>query len=45
LRTLLCPPLASLRAGRITLAAAPGLGIEPDIAALRSMCERGGAAA
>ena len=40
LRTLLCPPLASLRAGRITLDAAPGLGIEPDIAALRAMCER-----
>lgn len=39
LRTLLCPPLASLSAGRITLGAAPGLGIEPDIAALRVLCE------
>jgi len=45
LRTLLCPPLASLRDGRITLDAAPGLGIEPDIAALRAMCERASAAA
>ena len=45
LRTLLCPPLASLRAGRITLDAAPGLGIEPDIAALRAMCESAGGAA
>jgi len=38
LRTLLCPPLATLRAGRITLDATPGLGIEPDLAALRAMC-------
>jgi len=45
LRTLLCPPLASLRDGRVTLDAAPGLGIEPDIAALRAMCERASAAA
>ena len=45
LRTLLCPPLASLRDGRIALDAAPGLGIEPDIAALRAMCERASAAA
>jgi L-alanine-DL-glutamate epimerase-like enolase superfamily enzyme len=45
LRTLLCPPLARLRAGRITLDAAPGLGIEPDIAALRAMCESAGTAA
>ena len=45
LRTLLCPPLASLRAGRITLDAAPGLGIEPDIVALRTMCERASTAA
>jgi L-alanine-DL-glutamate epimerase-like enolase superfamily enzyme len=45
LRTLLCPPLASLRAGRITLDAAPGLGIEPDIVALRAMCERASTAA
>ena len=45
LRTLLCPPLASLRAGRITLDAASGLGIEPDIAALRAMCESPGTSA
>jgi len=45
LRTLLCPPLASLRAGRITLDAAPGLGIEPDIAASRAMCDDASTAA
>ena len=45
LRTLLCPPLASLRAGRITLDAESGLGVEPDIAALRAMCESAGSAA
>jgi L-alanine-DL-glutamate epimerase-like enolase superfamily enzyme len=39
LRTLLCPPLATLHAGRITLGASPGLGVEPDIAALRALCE------
>ena len=39
LRTLLCPPLATLREGRITLDVAPGLGVEPDIAALRAMCQ------
>ena len=37
LRTLLCPPLARLREGRIALdGAAAGLGIEPDLAGLRS---------
>ena len=45
LRTLLCPPLATLTAGRITLGPAPGLGIEPDIAALRVMCASAGAGA
>ena len=40
LRTLLCPPLASLDAGRIALDGAPGLGVEPDLAALRSLCTR-----
>jgi D-galactarolactone cycloisomerase len=39
LRTLLCPPLATLQAGCITLDARPGLGIEPDLAALRALCE------
>jgi D-galactarolactone cycloisomerase len=43
LRTLLCPPLAALNGGRITLDATPGLGIAPDIAALRSMCDAAGA--
>ena len=45
LRTLLCPPLATLRAGRIALDARPGLGIEPDIAALRAMCKSPASAA
>jgi len=39
LRTALCPPLATLNGGRIALDAAPGLGVEPDVAALRAMCE------
>ena len=38
LRTLLCPPLATLANGRITLSEAPGLGCEPDLAALRALC-------
>jgi D-galactarolactone cycloisomerase len=38
LRTLLCPPLASLDHGRMTLPAAPGLGVEPDLATLRALC-------
>ncbi|MCE9659815.1 MAG: mandelate racemase/muconate lactonizing enzyme family protein [Burkholderiales bacterium] len=38
LRTLLCPPLATLDNGWITLSEAPGLGCEPDLAALRSLC-------
>ena len=37
LRTLLCPPLASLDNGRMTLPAAPGLGVEPDLATLRAL--------
>ena len=45
LRTSLCPPLAAVRSGRIALDAAPGLGIEPDIVALRAMCEAAGASA
>lgn len=38
LRTLLCPPLATLRAGRIELSRSAGLGVEPDLAALRDLC-------
>ena len=38
LRTALCPPLAALAHGRITLAEAPGLGLEPDLAGLRALC-------
>ncbi len=38
LRTLLCPPLATLRAGMMQLSDAPGLGIDPDLVALRAIC-------
>ncbi|MEO5881489.1 MAG: mandelate racemase/muconate lactonizing enzyme family protein [Caldimonas sp.] len=38
LRTLLCPPLATLAKGRITLSEAPGIGFEPDLAGLRALC-------
>lgn len=38
LRSLLAPALASLRDGTITLGEAPGLGIEPDLAACRELC-------
>jgi D-galactarolactone cycloisomerase len=38
LRSLLCPPLATLAHGRIALAEAPGLGVEPDLAGLRALC-------
>ena len=40
LRTLLCPPLAGLASGCITLAESPGLGSEPDLAELRALCAR-----
>ena len=42
LRTLLCPPLETLNAGRIALGAAAGLGVDPDIAALRDVCTAAG---
>lgn len=38
LRSLLAPALASLKDGTITLGEAPGLGIEPDLAACRELC-------
>jgi D-galactarolactone cycloisomerase len=38
LRTLLCPPLTNLDNGRMTLPAAPGLGVEPDLPTLRALC-------
>ncbi len=38
LRTLLCPPLTTLRAGLIELGDTIGLGIEPDLAQLRAEC-------
>ena len=37
LRTVLCPPLSALSAGRIELTDRSGLGIEPDVAMLRGM--------
>lgn len=40
LRTSLCPPLATLAAGRITLGRAAGIGVDPDLAALRHLCGR-----
>ena len=38
LRDQLCPPLARLHQGTIALDEAPGLGVEPDLRALRSLC-------
>ena len=38
LRSLLCPPLEAISAGCLELSGAPGLGIEPDMASLRSVC-------
>jgi L-alanine-DL-glutamate epimerase-like enolase superfamily enzyme len=38
LRTLLCPPLGTLNAGRIVLDLSPGLGVAPDVADLRERC-------
>lgn len=38
LRTACCGPLAQVRGGRARLDDAPGLGIDPDLAALRSLC-------
>lgn len=38
LRTLLCPPLARLDAGTVTLDETPGIGVEPDLALLRAAC-------
>lgn len=40
LRTLLCPPLAALANGTIALDEQPGLGVEPDLAALGEICRR-----
>ena len=40
LRTLLCPPLAHIDAqGRIALGSQPGIGVAPDLAALRQACK------
>jgi len=37
LRSALCPPLARVEAGAIRLDSTPGLGVEPDLAALRAL--------
>lgn len=41
LRSELFPPEASLRQGHLQLDERPGLGIEPDLLALRALCSRG----
>lgn len=38
LRNALAPALASLRAGRIDIGSAPGLGVEPDLDRCRDLC-------
>ncbi len=38
LRSLLCPALGEVSAGRLELSPAAGLGVEPDLALLRSVC-------
>ena len=38
LRTLLWGPLGEVRAGRVRLSGEPGLGVEPEPRALRSIC-------
>lgn len=43
LRTLTCGPLAAIRDGFARLGAAPGIGVEPDLQALRDACQRAGA--
>jgi len=44
LREQLCPPLARLHAGTIALDETSGLGVEPDLPALRSLCGASAAA-
>ncbi|GAP37452.1 mandelate racemase/muconate lactonizing enzyme family protein [Piscinibacter sakaiensis] len=38
LRSLLAPPLQALAGGELALGDAPGLGVEPDLAACRALC-------
>jgi L-alanine-DL-glutamate epimerase-like enolase superfamily enzyme len=38
LRSEACGPLAQVREGEVRLTESPGLGIEPDVAALRALC-------
>ncbi len=38
LRSLLAPPLAEIEDGAVRLGDAPGIGLEPDLAALRAAC-------
>lgn len=42
LRTLLAPALATLRDGRIALGDAPGLGVQPQLKDLETMCRAAG---
>jgi D-galactarolactone cycloisomerase len=39
LRTESCGPLAQVRAGRARLSEEPGLGVQPDVPALRALCK------
>lgn len=38
LRSLLCGAVGTVRGGRVRLGEAPGIGVEPDLAALRAVC-------
>jgi L-alanine-DL-glutamate epimerase-like enolase superfamily enzyme len=40
LRTLLCPPLETLDAGRVRLGDGHGLGVEPDLSRMVDLCAR-----
>lgn len=41
LRTLLCGPLDAVREGEVDLGESPGIGVEPDLPALRQACAAG----
>lgn len=40
LRTRLCGPLRDIRDGRAALGCAPGIGVVPELSALRALCEQ-----
>jgi L-alanine-DL-glutamate epimerase-like enolase superfamily enzyme len=45
LRSLLCGPVAHVQEGRARLGEAPGIGVEPDLPALRQLCRNAATAA